>query len=105
MTSSAPASSATTRSKTLGWGEESSWRRSLRTRRAGIRAQAAGARAVSGLRPAGAWGLTLGAFLSLDAYPVLPFGVARERVLGGARPGDHFIDARLIGERALERFL
>src|SRR5688500_16523679 len=39
----------------------------------------------------------------LDPH-VFPFGVARERVLGGAGAGDHLVDARLVREGPLDRF-
>src|SRR5687767_12078416 len=108
MTSSAPPSQATTRSNTLGCGELSSWRRSLRIReipnpKPQIPSPNAGWSQAFGA--VGIWDLGFGYWDFLHAYSMLLLGVAGERVLGRLRRSDDFRRGRLAGEGALDGFL
>src|SRR3989442_313613 len=86
MTSSAPPSNATIRSKTLGCGELSSCRSSLR------------------IVPCGGGGHPKMP-PSAGSSRVLLFGAARERVLGRLRASDHLVHTRFVAERPLDRLL
>src|SRR5215471_7968701 len=93
MTSSAPPSNATTRSKTLGCGELSSCRSSLRT-----------------ANPDGCWLMAGGGQRAASGLPWpsirhQPFDrlLRAERMFFRLGPGNHIAHGRLAGERPLNR--
>src|SRR2546421_12386669 len=88
MTSSAPPSNPTMRSKTLGCGALSSCRRSLRTVKTPRGPDSRSPRDLNGPPEGGHYRL-----------------LRAEGVLRGLRAGNHVGDRRLLAERARDRFL
>src|SRR5947207_9097538 len=91
------------RSKTLGWREVSSWRRSFRIADCGLRNCGIAELRNCGIDCVFQSAIRIPQSDILDADAVFAFGVAGERVLRRLRAGNDLADGRLAGERALDR--